>query len=50
MSSWVVYTKGSGLALWKSDNKNDLDIIVKQLPEAISSKLYIAKAVKIGEK
>ncbi len=50
MITWVVYTKEGGLPLWKSDNKNDLDIIIRKLPDAISSKLYIAKATKVGEK
>lgn len=46
MITWVVYTKGAKLPLWKSENKKDLDIIIRQLPDAISSKLYIAKAEK----
>lgn len=50
MDTWVVYTKETGLPLWKSDNKKDLAIIVQKLPDAISSKLYIAKATKVGEK
>lgn len=44
LAVWIVYTKDGNLPLWKSDNKNDLDIIVKKLPKVIGSKLYIAEA------
>lgn len=50
MTTWIVYTKEENSPLWRSDNKNDLDIIIKKLPDAISTKLYIAKATKTGEK
>lgn len=46
LTTWVVYTKEAELPLWKSDNKSDLDIIVKQLPKAIKDKLYVAEAKK----
>lgn len=46
LTTWVVYIKEAELPLWKSDSKSDLDIIVKQLPDAIKDKLYVAKAKK----
>lgn len=46
MGSWVVYTKGRKLPLWKSDNKNDLELIVKQLPNHVRDKLFIAKKLE----
>lgn len=50
MTTWIVYTKKENSPLWKSDNKNDLDIIIKKLPDAISTKLYVAEAKKQEKK
>lgn len=41
-----MYTKESEVPLWKSENKNDLDSMIKKLPDDISDKLYVAEAKK----
>jgi hypothetical protein len=46
LTTWVVYTKQGNFPLWKSENKNDLDIMIKKLPDAINDKLYLAEAKK----
>ena len=43
MTSWIVYTKVGGLPLWKSENKKDLELLIKKLPRSLNNRFYIVE-------